>query len=243
MFQAIKTRLLLFSLRRRLQPRTEFRHALEARILSETKQMAPMPAVRRGMRPFSFAMSLAVVVLLLSGTTAYAYTNDAVVDGTPLYPVRMAVEQMEELTAVTSEVKAAVRLRHVQRRLKEAERLLKTRPGYVLRTLRKIETGLDATMDDVSRLDGAGKERVMEGLDAKDAAVVKKFEQFSNSHPRVVRSLLRQRVGENITQLERRAAVTEDTKERTMLEARLERRKALLIKVSQPIIERQSEQD
>lgn len=200
------------------------------------KQMALEPAQRKGMRPFSFAVSLAVVVLLLSGTTAYAYTSETVVDGTPLYPVRLAVEEVEELTAVTSEAKAAVLLRHAQRRLKEVERLINTRPGYVIKTVRNLETDLDAVMDLVSRLEGQKKERTMERLDAKDTAVVEKFEAFSESHPRIVRSLLQQRIGQSVLRLEQRVSRTEHTKERAMLEARLERRKALLKKVSQPII-------
>ncbi len=67
------------------------------------------------------AVSMAVVALLLTGAaSAYAYNSPEVTEGTPLYSIKEALEDVEEITKITPEAKAKFYLKKIERR--EAER-------------------------------------------------------------------------------------------------------------------------
>lgn len=70
--------------------------------------------------------ALAAVVLLLIGSTgAYAYVSPEVTEGTMLYPLKQAVESVEEVTKITPEAKAKFYLKQIKRRELEKEKLTK----------------------------------------------------------------------------------------------------------------------
>ena len=65
--------------------------------------------------------TFAVVVLLLIGSTgAYAYVSPEVTEGTAFYPLKQAVESVEEVIKITPEAKAKFYLKQIKRR--EAEK-------------------------------------------------------------------------------------------------------------------------
>jgi len=106
------TRYRLWTISRRAAPDAKFLNMMDARFLSK--------------RAMSYAMrlsaSLAALVLSLGlGTSAYAYSSDDITPDHPLYPIRTAVETVEETVAVTPALKQAVQTKMVQRRLREVQ--------------------------------------------------------------------------------------------------------------------------
>lgn len=69
------------------------------------------------------AASVGSVFCLLTGTATYAYASDSVIPQTTLYPVRIAVEQVEVQLAQTPQKKGLVALKHLRRRVSEAAKL------------------------------------------------------------------------------------------------------------------------
>ena len=61
------------------------------------------------------------LVLITSATGVYAYTSDDVLPDTPLYPVRLGIEQVEQTVAVTPAAQAAVVQKIQARRIKERQ--------------------------------------------------------------------------------------------------------------------------
>lgn len=68
--------------------------------------------------------ALAVVALLLIGSTgAYAYVSPEVTEGTMLYPLKQAVESVEEAAKITPEARAKFYLKQIKRREREKEKM------------------------------------------------------------------------------------------------------------------------
>jgi len=106
------TRYRLWTISRRAAPDAKFLKMMDARFLAKH-------AVSFAMR---LSASLAALVLSLGlGTSAYAYSSDDITPDHPLYPIRTAVENVEETVAVTPTLKAAVQTQLVQRRLHEVQ--------------------------------------------------------------------------------------------------------------------------
>ncbi len=69
------------------------------------------------------AASVGSIFCLLTGTVTYAYTSDNVIPQTTLYPIRIAVEEVETQLAQTPQKKGLVALKHLRRRVSEAAKL------------------------------------------------------------------------------------------------------------------------
>ena len=66
------------------------------------------------------AVSLGALVLLLSGTSIYAYANPSLTPGDTLYPLKRVVEDIEATLAVTPEARVNTLQKFSERRLQEA---------------------------------------------------------------------------------------------------------------------------
>lgn len=237
MFKDLKTFLLLRSVRRATRPRAAFRRALDARIQSELSQKGAGVGFWAVLRPQTLALPLTVIgLIVLCGTGSYAYASETVVDGHPLYGLRRTVEQLEDLTATNPQKKAELELRRVDRRLKEAERILRTRPALVGPTLRAVEDVLDSSVDAMGRLSPEQQDQLIEKISAQDDTVTRKLEEFSNAYPRVTRRVLQKRIGSSVDILQRQVdSITESSPRKALLQKRLDRRTILLRAVSAPI--------
>lgn len=128
---------------RRANPDREFVRALERRISANLGKKRHLSTAFR-----LAAGSLAGMTLLFGSTAAYAYTSDDVLPDHPLYPLRETIEQAEDALAPTPQIRAAVRLNLVQRKLKE--RLLldaKQKPvtrEQVQKFVKNVEAAIDA---------------------------------------------------------------------------------------------------
>lgn len=70
------------------------------------------------------AASLACVTMALgSGTGVYAYSSEEVVPEHPLYGVREQIEQVETKLAFSEQAKTEVEIKHLKRRVLEAQKL------------------------------------------------------------------------------------------------------------------------
>lgn len=124
------TRYRLWTISRRAVPDAAFVARMNARF-------APPRVVNFAYR---FAAAGSALVLSLGlGTTAYAYSSDDVTPEHPLYPVRSAVENVEEAVAVTPTLKQAVQKQLVQRRLREVQ-VLETKKASLPRNAEEAKT-------------------------------------------------------------------------------------------------------
>lgn len=239
MFKDLKTFLILRSVRRATRPRVAFRRALDARLASEMSQKGVRVGFWASLRPQTLALPLTIIgLIVLCGTGSYAYASETVVDGHPLYGLRRTVEQLEDLTVTNPQKKAELELRRVDRRLKEVERILRTRPALVAPTLRAVEDNLDNSVDAMTRLSPERQELLIQKISEQDDSVTRKMQEFSNNYPRVTRRVLQQRIGKSVDSLQRQVdSTTEPGPRKTLLEKRLERRTTLLRAVSAPILD------
>lgn len=102
----------LWKISKRAQPDAAFVARLGSRF---APQRAPMMIWRMA------SATLAIVLLLSGGTSAYAYSSDEVLPDHPLYGLRETVESVEEKVAITQDSKQAVQRKLLQRRLKEIQ--------------------------------------------------------------------------------------------------------------------------
>lgn len=113
-----------------LLPTPKFTKALEQQLAIRHEQLHPaktsgfLQAFFSG-NSFKFAVSTLVVILTFS-TTSYAYTSDAVTEGSILYPVKRGIEQLQESILVqTPEQKVEFYEKLADRRIRELEYLKK----------------------------------------------------------------------------------------------------------------------
>jgi len=81
------------------------------------------------------AIGLAIALPILFGTTStYAYSSSSIAEGDILYPVKRGMEMMQLRLLRSPQKTASYRLELYERRLEEAEYLLKTR-SFMIQTL------------------------------------------------------------------------------------------------------------
>ena len=73
------------------------------------------------------ASASSIVLVAATATSAYAYTSDDVLPDSALYPVRQSLENVETAVAPTPIAKAKVEVKHLKRRMREAELLVAKR--------------------------------------------------------------------------------------------------------------------
>ncbi len=98
-----------------------------------------------GVLAHRIAASALLIIILATSSGAYAYASPEVTEGSVLFPVKEAMERVEEVTKFTPESKAAFYLKQIERR--EKERLvLQTKKPAALKE--KYETVQIATTTD-----------------------------------------------------------------------------------------------
>ena len=116
----LKTRFNLWKLKREMGLNQAFKSSLR-------KDLNKAWEAKYGRAPW-YQMSLAhpsavlslFALFLTGGSAVYAYSNPAVTEGTAFYPVKKAMETVEEAVKVTPEAKAKFYLKKIERR--ETER-------------------------------------------------------------------------------------------------------------------------
>lgn len=137
----------LHQLQNKALPSPGFKRSLEARLMSE---IGCNPTVSMSWK-LAFSMVTAVMVVAVSGTGVYAYSSPDVLPDTPLYGVRLALENVEEKIAVLPDWRAKVIVKHLKRRIQENEIMKqKQKPiteGRVEMFAKDLKQALDKTND------------------------------------------------------------------------------------------------
>lgn len=172
----MKTRFKLWQFSRRARPDAEFLARMD-------EALRERGAVMRGVGSAAFRLAGAACafVLVLGGTTTYAYASESVLPTHPLYSLRETVESFEQSTALDAESKANVQRKLVERRLHEIRvmrnRRLAILPQAVTR-LRDSMVRLEATTtsEAVLAIDAwnALLQRRVRTLDKREAARLQK---------------------------------------------------------------------
>jgi hypothetical protein len=119
-------------------PSPAFVSATRSRLLTVMAQKrAARQRPRFALRPLALRLATALVALLLVLTSCLVVSADSLPDS-PLYPVKLAAEQVQIWLTPDAEARAQLRLQFVQRRFQEAQELLqqgKSLPQPVLQTL------------------------------------------------------------------------------------------------------------
>lgn len=113
------TKFNLWREKQNLAPRSAFRRVLKKQLLFAWEGKYGV-VKKPWFVHYAGAIATGLVVVLTGTTGAYAYTSPQVTDGTLLYPVKRAIEKVEEKTKTTPEAKAAFYLKQIDRR--EAEK-------------------------------------------------------------------------------------------------------------------------
>jgi len=99
---------------------------------------------------FSAAMALMIFVVSSLTTGAYAYVNPEVTPGTVLFPIKLAIESLEERAQITPEAKAKFVLKKISRRESEKATMEGNKKrGYIQRVkniekqIKKLEKNLE----------------------------------------------------------------------------------------------------
>lgn len=109
---------------------------------------------------------LTALSIFVFGTGSYAYASDAVLPEHDLYPLRLAIEGLEDRVAITSSVKARVRLKHAKRRLNE--RLLSDiqRQPVTQKQIQRFVSNIEASIDANGKLTELDRE-IFDNLTAR----------------------------------------------------------------------------
>ena len=121
----LKTRYNLYTMKKSLSPSSVFKASLHKKLDTAWKaQYGKIPWYQRigWYQAGAFAV---VVLLLVGGGGAYAYSSPEITEGSTLYPLKQAIETVEEVTRVTPEAKAEFYLKKIERREAEKEILQK----------------------------------------------------------------------------------------------------------------------
>lgn len=115
------TKLNLIRLGRHAKPDHAFDVALQKKLISA----GYLPMKRAGWltRWQTAGVSFGLVASLASGTGVYAYSSDNVLPNHPLYPMKTAIEQVELALPQSLAHRQDVRLKFLQRRLKESMKM------------------------------------------------------------------------------------------------------------------------
>lgn len=158
-------------------------------------------ALPRFSRPLVFQPAFLALILFLLGSFgagAYAYTSPEVIEDHPLYPIKQGVEKLELRLARSQEKQATVKLKLVERRLREAEFRAAKKQVLEERFLDKIENeiqGVDQLLADVSNPEKRAElSNLLEGIRVNRIQRVEKLLQDKRiRNPEVIKNFLEQR--------------------------------------------------
>lgn len=116
----------LWQSRRSASPGAEFKNKLWKRLSNSFDAQHARTFVRPKLAVFKWVSAGAALSLLLAGfgTGAYAYNSPSVTSLDALYPIKKAIEQVEEQTRKTPEAKAGFYLKTLSKRDKEVDKIV-----------------------------------------------------------------------------------------------------------------------
>lgn len=188
------TRYRFWKMNRAARPSGDFVKRLDSVILAK----AGIQPKKNWLTTQAFRMSfgtLAIVCSMGAGTVSYAYASDDVTPDNPLYPVRQAVETVQEATAPTPAIKQAVIQQHLERRVQEIEVMKKRLPEVqkneeAAKVLDRVESALKQGIQQ-KETPRQVNERVKVELDKTDQSQLRPMQRqrVDNVRSRIERAL------------------------------------------------------
>ena len=135
-------------LKRQSAPDQAFKAALRARLLDNqpTAVLQPLSFMRYAM------VSAVVALVVVLGTSTYAYASPAVAEGTPLYSLKTGIENIEGSLKQSPEARARFKAKITQRRIKEVVHRLQHHQVPPRELMTNVAHELSLTMTDMHEL-------------------------------------------------------------------------------------------
>jgi hypothetical protein len=215
----------LWKMRRRVRPSREFRRALWA----ELEIKLPRRSFLQALAWQRLAVPIGVLVLSLGATSVYAYTSPSVSWGNPLFQIKGRGENIEDRLANTPEASARLRLKKMQRRMSEAEKIAQTKPDVA-------EELIDAARGEFTRgLDQAAKisdiklrKEVLSKFIKGDPEQLTRIQNIVEKNPARFRDITERLLEAEQRRLADKLIQVKDEEIRTLLERRIKQREMML---------------
>jgi hypothetical protein len=180
----LKTRYSLWKIKKSISPNLIFKAKLQKDLdKAWDEKYEKVGMFNLGVMYKAGAMAVVALVLLGSGG-AYAYNSPDITEGNILYPVKKAIENIEEITKTTPEARARFFLKKIERREAERERLNKTEVENHSIELEKE----DATSTEIENTDAEDSkeidsriEKIDKSIEEAEDRLEKVNEDFSNT--------------------------------------------------------------
>lgn len=193
----LKTRYNLWQTKRKLSPGAKFKAILwkNLSVAWNDRYQTNYFWYQRPTFKWATAGVLTVLVATSFGTGVYAYNNPEVTEGTAFYPIKQALEQVEEAATVTPEGKAKLYLKKIQQR--EAEKVvMERRHQKVEKVDRRIKLTEDKLEKNNERLEKVKikdetlklqvKERLENRLEKQKENLEKRGQNLQNKKERLI---------------------------------------------------------
>lgn len=157
------------------EPSPAFVSATKSRLLTALAQKrAARQRPRLALRPLALRLATALVALFLVLMSCLVVSADSLPDS-PLYPVKLATEQVQIWLAPDAEAKAQLHLQFVQRRFQEAQELLQQGKPLNRSALQTLSNEAEQTRAEINQLRAAQaqalRQRYADWLAAQRAAL------------------------------------------------------------------------
>jgi hypothetical protein len=149
---SIFTRYKLWRMRRAIGPSAAFRRSLGSKLSIAWVARHGRSTAHAWVLRFVVAPVASVFLAAGAGVGAYAYTSPEVTNGTVLYPVKQALEKVEEATKHTPEAKAAFYVKQIERREAE-ERVVKKKSAPKAVRAKTIEKQIEDLNEKLEQTD------------------------------------------------------------------------------------------
>ncbi len=151
----IKLRYKLWKTKRGLAPEALFKESLRKELdRAWDLKYGSVPWFQSAWFRYVLVPTTAVFLVIFAGTGAYAYTSPEVTEGNLLYPIKTAVEKVEEKLSVTPKMKTQFYIRQLDRRYQEAAAVgkkIKTKPANTVIETVKVQAGLVEKINQVEK--------------------------------------------------------------------------------------------
>jgi Xaa-Pro aminopeptidase len=234
----LKTRYNLYQLQRKSSPSRVFKRNLSKKIdAAWNVSYGQVPWYQKSLLHHNVAMVAILVLVLVSGGGAYAYTDPKITEGDVLFPVKQALERVEEVVQLTPEAKAQFYLKKIERREQERSILeyknIKKNNQSV--SIEKKDTLISDNVGTSTSDDSRGASQNVKEIKTKEK--IKKIEKIiDRTEEELVKA--KEIIEKNKS---RNAVLSKEVKEK--IDKRLEERKKRLEKIQEKEQGRENEQD
>ena len=215
----------LWKMRRRVRPSREFRRALWA----ELEPKLPRRSFLQALAWQRLAVPVGILLLSLGATTAYAYTSPSVAWGNPLFQIKGRGENIEDRLATTPESSARLRLKKMQRRMAEAEKIAETKPEVAEELIDAARGEFIRGLDQAAKIsDVKLRKEVLSKFIKGDPEQLVRIQNIAEKNPARFRDITERLLEAEQRRLADKLIQVKDEEIRILLERQMIKREAML---------------